>query len=71
MLVKRLELDELWSISSFILLLEAMVRDFHPDLGDTQFLQALMRRSIERENLLQSVGLVAYQAPMTLGARSW
>ena len=54
-LVKHLELDELGSMSSFPLLLEAMIRHFHPGLDDTQMLQALMRRSPERENQLQTV----------------
>ena len=54
-LVKHLELDELGSISSFPLLLGAMIRHFHPDLDDTQLHQALMRRSPERENQLRTV----------------
>ena len=32
-----------------------MIRHFRPDLDDTQLLQALMRRSLERENQLQTV----------------
>ena len=42
-------------MSSFPLLLEAMIRHFHPDMDVTQLLQALMRRSPERENQLQTV----------------
>ena len=32
-----------------------MIRHFHPDLDDTKLLQALMQRSLERENQLQTV----------------
>ena len=54
-LVKHLELDELGPISSFPLLLVAIIRHFHPDMDDTQLLQALMRRSLERENQRQTM----------------
>ena len=32
-----------------------MIRHFHPDLDDTKLLHALMQRSLERENQLQTV----------------
>ena len=32
-----------------------MIRHFHPDLDDTKLLHAVMRRSLERENQLQTV----------------
>ena len=35
--------------------LETMIRHFNPNLDDTQLLQALVRRSPERENQLQTV----------------
>ena len=48
-LVKHLELDELGSMSSSCGW-RAMIRHFHPDLDDTQMLQALVRRSTQRES---------------------
>ena len=48
-LVKHLELAELGSMSSSCGW-RAMIRHFHPDLNDTQLIQALMRRSPERES---------------------
>ena len=62
-LVKHLDLDELGPISSFPLLLEVVIRPFHPDMDDTQLIRALMRRFPVMSEIYWS-DLWTFQMPM-------